>query len=363
MGDVRSMNNKHSLRALLHTVSFAGVLLLAHVGAINASEAAIPEGNPPKLPQVVWNAPDILIETYGTTDWSQVTSSLLSNPDNASNAKVFLIPLALGNAYLNRYGIWKDESDSEKALQYFESVTEGRQLWEKRLLTPMIAHVLIISVNRMHKICDDHWDLPAVQRKRASVLWENVKAIVKAEADYRLLGDPGDGSVGVNAWDAALFADATSFLPDDPQAAAWSEKARQLLYTSLNLPDPDTLFVPRQVTLPSRIGGGATVVTFRPVIDELSKEADSEVDDPAWNLPADHSDIVKETRIRKAFRGYSWKPIRPVPVMTTGNDLLEAVENSKSLLDYVLDNYLSHFPANSSCSEVRYTMPEDGEVQ
>jgi hypothetical protein len=337
------MKNKLSLRALLFTASITGVLLLARVGAIDAAESAIPEGNPPQRPQVVWNAPDILIETYGTTDWSQVTSSLLSNPDDAGNAKVFLIPLALGNAFLNRFAIWKDESDSERALQYFESAAEGHRLWEKRLLTPMIAHVLIVSVNRMHKVCDDHWDLPAVQRKRASVLWKNVKAIVKAEADYRLSGDPGDGSGPANAWDAALFADAASFLPDDPQATAWEQRSRQLLYTSLDR--------------------GTTVVTFRPVIDELSREADSDLDDPGWNLPADHSEVVKETRIRRAFRGYSWKPIRPVPVMTTGSDLVEAVANSKNLLDYVLDNYLSRIPSNTSCSEVRYSMPEVGEVQ
>lgn len=357
------MKNKLFLRSLLCTASITGVLLLARVGAIDAAESAIPEGNPPQRPQVVWNAPDILIETYGTTDWSQVTSSLLSNPDDAGNAKVFLIPLALGNAYLNRYGIWKDESDSERALQYFESATEGHRLWEKRLLTSMIAHVLVVSVNRMHKLCDDHWDLPAVQRKRASVLWKNVKAIVKAEADYRLSGDPSGGSGPANVWEAALFADATSFLPDDPQATAWEQRSRQLLYTSLDLQDSDALFVPRQITLPDRIAGGTTVVTFRPVIDELSREADSDLDDPRWNLPADHSEVVKETRIRRAFRGYSWKPGRPVPVMTTGSDLVDAVENSKNLLDYVLDNYLSRIPSNTSCSEVRYSMPEVGEVQ
>jgi hypothetical protein len=357
------MKNKTSLRALLCPASIVGILLLSHVGAINAVESAIPEGNPPELPQVVWNAPDILIETYGTTDWSQVTSSLLSNPDDAGNPKVFLIPLALGNAFLNRYGIWKDESDSEKALQYFEAVTEGHRLWEKRLLTPMIAHFLVVSVNRMHKLCDDHWDLPAVQRKRASVLWKSVKGILEVEAADRLSGDPEYGGGTANAWEAALFADAASFLSADPRTTAWEEKSRRLLYASLNFTDGDTLFVVRQVTLPYRITGHPVIVEFRAIIDELSRELDSEVDDPAWNLPADHSEVVKETRIRRAFRGYPWKPTPPVPVMTTGSELLEAIENSRNLLEFVLDNYLSRIPANMSCSEVRYSMPEDGEVQ
>jgi hypothetical protein len=357
------MKNNLSLRALYRTVSMVGILLLAHVGAINAGESAIPEGNSPHAPQVTWNVSDVLIETYGATDWSQVTSSLLSNPEGPDNAKVFLIPLALGNSFLNRYGIWKDDSDSEKALQYFEAVTDGFRLWEKRALTPMITHSLVISVNRMRKVCDDHWDLPPVQRKRASVLWKNVKALLKQEADYWLTGHTGYGSDEADAWDAALFTDAASFLPDDPQAAAWDERSRQLSYTSLNLPDPDSLFVVRQVTLPSGVADGTIVVPFRPVIDELSREAGSELDEAPWKLPADHSDVVKETRIRKGLRGLLWKPTPPVPVMTIGRDLLDAIDNSRNLMYYVLANSLFQVPATSSCSEVRYTMPEDGEVQ
>src|SRR6476660_9240877 len=146
------MKNNPSLRALYRTVSVVGVPLHENVGAVNAAESAIPEGNPPAIPQVVWSASDILIETYGTTDWSQVTTSLLSNPEGPDNAKIFLIPLALGNSFLNRYCIWKDASDSEKALQYLEAVAHGFRLWERRALTPMITHSLVISVNRMHKL-------------------------------------------------------------------------------------------------------------------------------------------------------------------------------------------------------------------
>jgi len=357
------MKNNLSLRALYRTVSMLGILLLTHAGVVKAAESAIPEGNPPTFPQVVWNAPDILIETYGTTDWSQVTSSLLSNPERPDNAKVFLIPLALGNSFLNRYGIWRDDSDSERALQYFEAVTDGFRLWEKRALTPMITHSLVISVNRMHKVCDDHWDLPPVQRKRASVLWKNVKALLKQEAEYWLTGHTGYGSDEADAWDAALFADAASFLADDPQAAAWDERSRQLSYTSLNLPDADSLFVGRQVTLPSGNAAGTIVVPFQPVIDELSRDADSEVDEAPWKLPADHSDIVKETRVRKGLRGLLWKPTHPVPVMTIGRDLLDAIENSRNVMDYMLANSLFHVPPTSSCSSVRYSMPEEGEVQ
>jgi hypothetical protein len=395
MGDVRSMKNNRSLRSLLRTASIAGILLLARVGAINAAGSAIPEGS--LYPHVDWNVTDFLIETYGTTDWSQVTSSIFSNPEVAGNEKIFLIPLALGNAYLNRYGVWEDASDSEKALQYFEAVTSSYRIWTNRPLTPMIAHALVISVNRMHGHCDDHWDLPPVQRKRASVLWKNVKVILKDEADYRLTRNPpeiafdscstADANATADAWEAALFAAAASFLPDDPQATAWDENARQLADNSTSRSsgasdEPGACAVTRELTLsdrfrPSprvmgmrrflqkqgalvyRIAGLPVPAEFNPTVEGLS-ETDPE-GSAALVAPAIDSNLDKEAAFRKAFPGYLWNPTQPVPVMTTGRDLLEAIQNSKDFLYYVLVSYLRHFPAESQCPEVRYTMPEDGD--
>ena len=358
------MKNKHSLRALLSTASIAGVLLLAHVGAINAADAAIPE--------ILWNS-DILIETYGTTDWSQVTDSVVSHPDDPDSAKVFLIPLALGNAFIDRYEVLGDESDSERALRYFLGVTAGHWVWEKELLAPVIAHSLVVSVNRMRRPCAEFRDLPRVQRKGASVLWSQVKSILKSEADYRLTVVSSEATGETNVWDAALFADAATFLPEDPNAAAWNDKARELAYTSLNLSDDPLLtngeeiekilLARRQVTLAGRSTGEPILVTFRPVIDELSGERDSEADYPEWKVPADHSNIVKETRLRKSFRRYISKPVAPVPVVTPGSDLVEAVQNSKSVLYSMLASSVRHLPTESECQEVLYTMPEDGEVQ
>ena len=358
------MKNKHSLRALLSTASIAGVLLLAHVGAINAADAAIPE--------VLWNS-DFLIETYGPTDWSQVTSSVVSHPDDPDSAKVFLIPLALGNAFIDRYEVLGDESDSERALQYFLAVTGGHWIWEKDLMAPVIAHALVVSVNRMRRPCAEFRDLPRVQRKRAGVLWSEIKSILKSEADYRLAVSSSEATGGPNAWDAALFADAATFLPDDANATAWNDRARELVYTSLNPSDDpllangdeieEILLARRQVTLPARSTGEPILVTFRPIIDELSVEGDPEADYPEWKVPADHSDIVKVTRLRKSFRRYVSKPVAPVPVMTPGSDLVEAVQNSKSVLYSVLASSVSHLPTEPECQEVLYTMPEDGEVQ
>jgi hypothetical protein len=49
--------------------------------------------------------------------------------------------------------------------------------------------------------------------------------------------------------------------------------------------------------------------------------------------------------------------------MTTGSDLLQAVQDSKNLVYYVLATYLSHLPEVSECSETRHTMPEADEVR
>jgi hypothetical protein len=339
--------------------------LLASAAASPAGQSAIPESSP-KF-QVEWNLADVLIEAYDRTDWSPVTTSLLSNPGDEENAKVFLVPLALGNAFLNRYGMWKDPADSERALQYFEAVADGYALWNRRLLTPTITHALVVSVDRMHVRCDDHWDLPVVQRKRAANLWKNVKSILREEAGYRLDRAPSETNEALcleeesraeaDGWEAALFADAASFLEDEAEAPAWDDRTGQLVQNAAahaghgcgsELGDGDAaLLALRQVTLSHRAARPRTVLKFRPVVDELVKISDRD----------DSADAMdKSAEFRK-------QPVKPVPVMTTGSDLLQAVQNSKNLVYSVLATYLSHLPEVSECSETRHTMPEVGEVR
>jgi hypothetical protein len=411
------MKNEHSLRSLLCTAWIAGILLFAHVGAIDAAEFAIPEGNRDELRKAEWRVMDILIETYGATDWSLVTTHLLSHSDDAGNPNIFVIPISLGNAFLNRYELSKDRSDSEKALQHFEEVTEGYALWKKRWLTPAVVHYLVISVNRMHRRCDDHWDLPAVQRKRASVLWKRVQEILKEEADYRLTVNlpyfpyescfTGDTKAEENAWEAALFAVAANFLPEDPQATAWDEKARQLAYNSITRPSdpPDksgiktctvaedltlsnhglapnpyytaaTIFLMTQGALPYKLAGRPIPEEFTHNLQGLSEKYSSYLRaDMTWNVPADPDGdgtlfplvldpkVEEAAAFRKASQGYLWKPTEPVAVMGTGIDLWEAVQNSKVLFYYLAGSYLWHSPFESPCFDVRYSMPADGEVQ
>lgn len=358
------MTYKHSLRAL-RIACVVGTVLLVTAAAGPSAQAAIPESNP-KF-QVEWNLAEILIQAYDRTDWSPVTTSLLSNPGDEENAKVFLVPLALGNAFLNRYGLWRDPADSERALQYLEAVAGGYALWNRRLLTPTIAHALVVSVDRMHVRCDDDWDLPVVQRKRAANLWKNVKSILREEAGYRLDRAPSEtretlcleeeSRAEADGWEAALFADAAGFLDDDAQAPAWNDRTVQLVQSAASHPghgcgsDPDdgdaARLALRQVTLSHRAARPHTVLKFRPVVDELVRISDRD----------DSADAMdKSAEFRK-------QPTKPVPVMTTGSDLLQAVQDSKNLVYYVLATYLSHLPDVSECSDTRHMMPEVGEVR
>jgi hypothetical protein len=411
------MNNKHSLRSLLHTVSISGALLFAHLGSVAFAESLDFDGKQEALRKAEWKVMDILVETYGATDWSQVTERLLANPDDAGNPNIFVIPIALGNGFLNRFEASKDPSDSDQALRYFESVTGQYPLWKERWLTPSVVHALVISVNRVQTHCDQYSALPPVQRRRALILWRKVKAILKEEADYRLTVElpytpydscfTGDTKAEENAWEAALFAAAANFLPDDPQAATWDEKARQLAYDAITRPSdpPDksgiktctvaedltlsnhgfspnpyytgaTLFLLTQGALAYRLADRPIPEEFTHNFQELSEKYDSYLgDDLSWTLPADpegdgtifplvfDSRLEKEAVFRKLSRGYLWKPTPPVAVMGTGTDLWEAVQNSKVVLYYLMGSYLWHFPSKSPCSELRFKMPADGEVQ
>src|SRR5688572_10987618 len=108
------MNAKHAHRALLRTASITGVLLLSLAGAINAVEPPHFD-RPDPLKMAHWKVMNILDETYGETDWSQVIDHLLAFPDDEGNPNIMVIPLSLGNVFLNRYEATGADPDYEKA--------------------------------------------------------------------------------------------------------------------------------------------------------------------------------------------------------------------------------------------------------
>src|SRR5262249_31905739 len=58
---------------------------------------------------------DTLVQSYGATDWSAVVAGIAANPMDGANANIMVIPLSLGNAYLNRYEANGDVADLERA--------------------------------------------------------------------------------------------------------------------------------------------------------------------------------------------------------------------------------------------------------
>jgi hypothetical protein len=411
------MKNKLSLRTLF-TASIVAVLFLSHVGVAGAAiEPPDLEHKKGVLKKLEWKVMNILLDTYGATDWSQVTDNLTSFPDDAGNPNVMVIPLSLGNVFLNRYEATGDLADYERAVQHFEWVTKKYDGWGKRWLTPGVVHYLVVSVHRLREVCDVSLELPRVSRKRIGVLWKKVLRLLKAEADFRLIVDlpyapydscfTGDSKAEENAWEATLFAAAANFLPDDAQAPAWDGKARQLAYDSITRPSdlPDkfgvktctveedltlanhglspnpyyagaTLFLLTQGALTYRLTGRSIPEEFTHNLQEFYEKYTSYVSgDLSWLVPADPEGdatlfplsfdpkLENEAVKLKAIRGFLWKPTKPVPVMSTGSELWEAIQNSKVVLYYLMGSYLWRFPPQSPCFDVRFEMPAEGEVQ
>ena len=413
------MKNKHSLRASIRAASVAGLLLLTLYGTVRGAiepPEVLYEKKPP-LKKAHRQVMNLLVDTYSQTDWSQVADHLSAYPDDAGNPNIMVIPISLGNVFLNRYEATGENLHYESALQHFESVAMKYKLWRTRWLTPAVVNYLVVSVNRLRNECDAYTELPPVQRKRTRWLWKKVMTILKGEAEYRLMLElpyapyyscsTGDSKAEENAWEASLFAAAANFLPDDPQAAVWDEKARQLAYNSITRPSdpPDkrgvkTCTVGEDWTLPNhglmpnpyyagatllmlaegaltyRLTGRAIPEEFTHNIQEFHEKYKSYLGtDLTWTVPADpdgdgtlfpmvfDSELEKEILVRKALQGYLWKPTKPVAVMGTGGDLWEAVQNSKVVLYYLMGSYLWHFAAPSACPDVRYTMPQETEEQ
>ena len=208
---------------------------------------------------------DSLVQTYGATDWSAVVAWMIANPGNATNPNIVVIPLSLGNVYLNRYEAEGKIADFESALYLFEWTSSNYWLWGQRWLTPAVAHYLDVSAARLRLQSGAE-----AYADRIRYVWELAMAITEQEADARLSADlpyrntpgvggqdPYDSSVTgdtkgeENAWEAAILAAAANFLPDHPHAVDWDRRARQLAYDAITVPsDPPDLAGIKTATVP-----------------------------------------------------------------------------------------------------------------
>ena len=343
---------------------------------------------------------DTLVQSYGATDWSAVVEWLVANPEHATNPNIMVIPLSLGNVYLNRYETGGDVADFEKALFFVEWTADNSWLWGQRWLTPAVAQYLAVSVLRLRS-----WQ-PENHRERIAALWGKTAAILTHEADLRLVWDlpyrntpteanpdpynsagPADTRAEENAWEAGLLAAAASFVSDHPHAGAWDQKARQLAYDAITRPSdpPDpfgvktttvsedftlanhryspnpyytaaTLFLLAQGALSYQLAGLPIPEEFGHNVQGLFAKYRTYVDSELrWTVPSDPGDATLfpltidpdfESAIvrQKAADGYLWEPAGVVLLVSPGPDLWRAVQNSKVVLYYLMGSYFWHFP-------------------
>ncbi|MEX0879597.1 MAG: hypothetical protein WD451_07690, partial [Thermoanaerobaculia bacterium] len=344
---------------------------------------------------------DTLVQSYGATDWSAVVEGLVARPWDPTNPNIMVIPLSLGNVYLNRYETGGDVANFEMALFYVEWTADNYWVWGQRWLTPAVAQYLAVSLLRLraHETAGVH--------DRIDALWEQTAVILVQEADARLLADlpyrnspgvgnsdpydsavTGDTRAEENAWEAGILAAASSFLPDHPHAGAWDQKARQLAYDAItrasdppdafgvktttvsedftlanhgSFPSPyymaATLFLLSQGALSYQLAGRPVPEEFQHNVPELFAKYRTYVDaELRWTVPSDpHGDATlfpltldpdfeAAIVLQKAASGYLWEPTGPVTQVSWGPDLWRAIQNSKVVLYYLMGSYFWHVP-------------------
>jgi hypothetical protein len=339
----------------------------------------------------------VLVQTYGATDWSAVESHLHADPAAPGNPNIMVIPISLGNAYLEAYEWGNDIADFERALERLEWAAQRYELWGQRWLTPAVAQYLAVSALRL---LGSEEAEPYANRLEA--LWRSALVILEQEADSRLgadlpyrnspdiPGDPydssgtGDTKAEENAWESVALAAAASFLPDHPHAADWDRKARQLAYDAITRPSdsPDefgiktttvtedfalgnhgllpnpyytaaTLFLLCQGAISYRLAGRPVPEEFGHNVRELYAEyltyvdgellwtvgAHPEGDATLFPLPFD-PEFEEAAVLCKAAQGYLWKPSAAASAIGLGDELWTAIQNSKVVLYHLMGSFL-----------------------
>jgi hypothetical protein len=343
---------------------------------------------------------DILVRTYGATDWSAVDGDMTAHPSGTNNPNVMVIPLSLGNGYLSRYEVEHDPADFERALERFEWVGANHSLWGQRWLAPAVVHYLDVSALRLRI---QHG--AGAYSERVQALWRVAMDITEQEADARLGADlPYKNSPGVggddpydssttgdtkgeeDAWEAVVLAAAANFLPAHAHAADWDRRARQLAYDAITTPSdpPDsagiktttvpedfalanhgkfpnpyymaaTLFLLCQGALSYRLTNRAVPEEFGHNVVPLYAKYLTYVDSSlGWSVPAHPTgdatlfplpfdpEFESAVDAAKSELGDLWKPTPPVAVLGLGDDLWEACQNAKVVLYHLMGSYLWH---------------------
>ena len=269
---------------------------------------------------------NIFALNYGATNWSAVTQELAAHPDAAGNSAVMSIPLALGNVYLNRYEIGRDEADLRRGIQMFQRVAGNYAWWAEREGSGSVSVYLDISASRLRAECD----VGAVQDE-IDALWDAARAITAQEADAAVVAQGVESTLPFGrSFDPSrisLLASAASLLEDDSRAAGWESTAVKMAssvqsscltletYNAISQASLAYNIAKRQ--LPSGLIGLFSLAVFRQGIE-----------------------------CGPLVTGYVTSG--PVAAVSEGGSLAAAIHDSE-FVTFILDRLLSQFPPGAQC--------------
>lgn len=162
-----------------------------------------------------------LEQMYSESDWATFRDAIASDPRGDDNAELMLIPVSLGNVYLNDYQLRRSRTDFERGFGAIEWVAANDQLWGGRRSSGTVVAYLELSITRLADECD-----VGSAAARVAALKERVDEILSREAASRLMSGVSDLEASEAAADsAALFAAAASFLPDE-NSTSWEAEGR-----------------------------------------------------------------------------------------------------------------------------------------
>ena len=207
---------------------------------------------------------DVMVQTYGQTDFSPLVDYIKATPSGSPNNIVPVLTMA--HAYLNRYETGRDDANLGKALAFFEVAAQpdvyGDQSsqtssfvariatsasplsWGKVWASSPTAAYLMMGIARLRLVHSDDAALTA----RIEALDLRAESISAQEADRRLGSDfpsrpyisgtprDGDSKSEENAWEAYCLLWASQTYPSHPHAPLWEAKGLELAFHSFVTP-------------------------------------------------------------------------------------------------------------------------------
>jgi hypothetical protein len=366
--------------------------LRGRIAPVQASEPVRVPSRPDVLREEERKIVGFLLEKYGETDWSVPLREVVANPDAVGNPNVVMIPLSLAQAHLFRWRAAGVPADLESAVAWGEWVGAHHDAWGVRWLSPLVVCYFELTSRSLAA------DAAGTElESRAAAVRAEALAIDAVEADaclsdaYPFLpldsSQGGDTKAEEDAWVAALLAGAANSLPEADHAALWDMKARQLAYDSITIasdpPDragvktttvrddfalPNHGFIPNEyytaATLHLRGGAIFYRLAGHPVPAEFSHHvADlfaaylAHVDAAlGWTAPCDEGDATlfplvieggeafeRQVVAAKRRAGFLWRPGGPIAHVGTGEVLFEAIQDAKTVEQYLIGSYFWHW--------------------